>query len=48
MSPADAGALTRFADELTDCRAIPLVAVAILQRLVMGMGWSGAPQGGQT
>jgi hypothetical protein len=34
MTPADCGALMRYADDLADCRVIPLAAVAVLQRLV--------------
>jgi hypothetical protein len=33
MSPADAGAVMRYADELADLRIIPTAAVTILQRL---------------
>jgi hypothetical protein len=44
MSPADAGALMRYADELADCRVIPIAAVTILQRLVFKY----RPRGGRT
>ena len=33
FSPADAGALMRYADDLADCRVIPIAAVTVLQRL---------------
>jgi len=33
MSPADAGALLRYADDLADSRVIPIAAVTVLQRL---------------
>jgi hypothetical protein len=44
MTPADAGALMRLADELADIRVIPLAAVTILQRLLFKY----RPRGGTT